>query len=226
MPERSFSSMTRNPVLRLIAISAVLALILFCGWLFFALKGFHWYESPEWVLVIVGIVTCFVIGWQSYATSCAARATQVSAEVLWAGQQAQIAAAAHGNPTKDLLSDTSRVQLELTNKGMTTAYDCIYESWIELLPSPSGDFTSNAEYFKNAEKIALYPNHIPLTINVPLMRALTEAECSGLKSLRLYACIRVRVEYRDARALERYANFGFYVMAEGLGFLPKYNDAN
>ncbi len=46
-----------------------------------------WYESPEWVLVIVGIVTCFVIGWQSWETRRAAEATRINAEVFWASQQ-------------------------------------------------------------------------------------------------------------------------------------------
>ena len=43
---------------------------------------------------------------------------------------------------------------------------------------------------------------------------------------RLYACIRIRIAYRDAFSPGRYANFGFYVLHDGLGFLPKYNDAN
>lgn len=40
----------------------------------------HWYASSEGVLVIVGIVTAIVIGWQSYETMLAARATQQGAE--------------------------------------------------------------------------------------------------------------------------------------------------
>jgi len=40
----------------------------------------HWYKSPEWVLVIVGIVTCIVIGYQSYATWCAAQDAEKAAE--------------------------------------------------------------------------------------------------------------------------------------------------
>lgn len=40
----------------------------------------QWYKSPEWVLVIVGIVTAFVIGWQSYETMAAARGTKDAAE--------------------------------------------------------------------------------------------------------------------------------------------------
>lgn len=186
----------------------------------------HWYESPEWMLVIVGIVTCLVIGWQSIATSSAARATKISADVLWASQRAQIVAEAHGNPTKDLISPIPRIQLELVNKGLTPAYDHTYESWIEVLPTFSGDFTSNADYARIAEKITIYPNYTPIVLNIPLSRGLTEEQRRELRELRAYVCVRVRAEYRDARNLGRYANFGFYIMAEGLGFLPRYNDSN
>ena len=93
-------------------------------------------DNPEWALVMVGIVTCVVIGWQSWATAQAARASQISAEALWAGQRAQLAADAHGNPVKDLLSDTPRVLLELVNRGLTPAYSVCYETWLEILPFP------------------------------------------------------------------------------------------
>jgi hypothetical protein len=36
------------------------------------------YESPEWALVIVGIITFVVIGWQAFETHCAATATRDS----------------------------------------------------------------------------------------------------------------------------------------------------
>jgi hypothetical protein len=36
----------------------------------------HWYGSPEWLLVAVGIATAIVIGWQSWETRRAASATQ------------------------------------------------------------------------------------------------------------------------------------------------------
>jgi len=36
----------------------------------------HWYKSPEWILVIVGVLTALVIGYQSWATMLAARATE------------------------------------------------------------------------------------------------------------------------------------------------------
>ncbi len=114
----------------------------------------------------------------------------------------------------------------MVNRGATTAYDCIYESWIELLAFPFNDFTASADYFKAADRFALYPNHAPVVINIPIRKGLTGAQLSDLKQLRLYACIRIRIAYRDAFSPGRYANFGFYVLHDGLGFLPKYNDAN
>jgi hypothetical protein len=39
----------------------------------------RWYESPEWVLVIVGAITAFVIGWQSWEARKAAEASREAA---------------------------------------------------------------------------------------------------------------------------------------------------
>lgn len=149
----------------------------------------------------------------------------MNAEVLWAGQRAQIVAGPHGNPPQDLFSTTPRIQLELTNKGATPAYDVVYETWFEILPRPFGDFTSNATYFKDIQKVALYPN-VPMKINIPLGKQLTETEHAQLKHWDLHACVRIRVGYRDARGTGRYADFGFHIKHDGLGFLPKYQAAN
>jgi hypothetical protein len=185
----------------------------------------RWYVSPEWILVIVGIVTCFVVAWQSVATAQAARATQMSAEVQWASQRAQIIATAHGNPASDVLCDTPRIQLDLKNNGATPAYDVVYETWLEIVPRPFEDFTSRATYFKSPEPIALYPN-IPIVVNIPLGRDLSELERVQIRSWKLQTCVRMRVEYKDARKTYRYAEFGFHVMYEGFGFLSKYRGAN
>jgi hypothetical protein len=156
-----------------------------------------------------------------------AAAAKASAQVLLESQRPHVAADAKGSPTKDLSDQASpRVQIALVNRGATTAYDCIYESWIELLAFPFNDFTASADYFKAADRFALYPNHAPVVINIPIRKGLTGAQLSDLKQLRLYACIRIRIAYRDAFSPGRYANFGFYVLHDGLGFLPKYNDAN
>src|ERR1700677_1938356 len=36
-------------------------------------KSPYWYLSPEWMLIFVGIITCVVIGWQSWETHEATR---------------------------------------------------------------------------------------------------------------------------------------------------------
>jgi len=183
-------------------------------------------DTANWALVLVGIITFFAIWYQAKETANAAKATLKSVEAFWLSQRPQIAANAHGNPIQDLLSDTPRVQIELHNKGMTTAYDCNYESWIEVLPGPSDDFTIAADYFKQANNFALYPNHKPVIVNLPIRRGLTAQETADLKKLRLTVGLRVRLEFRDARTTGRYANFGFYVAYDGLVHLPRYNDSN
>jgi hypothetical protein len=42
-------------------------------------NGPEWYKSPEWVLIIVGVITAFFIGWQSLETRKAAQATKLAA---------------------------------------------------------------------------------------------------------------------------------------------------
>jgi hypothetical protein len=162
------------------------------------------------------------------AATKSAEAAKLNAEVLMEGHRPQIAATAHDSPIQDL-SDrkTPRVQIALTNQGIVPAYDLTYESWIELLPLPFNDFTPSADYFKSTDKITLYPKYKPLIVNIPIRAGLTDAQLSDLRHLRRYACIRIRVAYRDVlSAKSRYANFGFYVLLDGLGFLHKYNDSN
>ncbi len=73
---------------------------------------------------------------------------------------------------------------------------------------------------------SMYPNHDPIILNIPIRNGLSEAQLKDLRELKLYACVRVRVAFRDAFTPTRYSNFGVYVMHEGMGWLPKYNDSN
>jgi hypothetical protein len=142
-------------------------------------------------------------------------------------QKPQIAAIAHGNPANTLFDrKTPRVEIEIHNRGQSAAHDLIYESWIELLPMPFVDFTTAADHHRQSEKTVLYPNHRPIIINLPIRRGVSEGEFAAIRDLRLITCIRIRVEYRDAFNPARYAEFGFMVHQDGMGFLPKYNDAN
>ena len=88
------------------------------------------------------------------------------------------------------------------------------------------DFSPSAEYFKSETRRVLYANHAPLVSNIPFGKGLTQVEREGVRHICRFVCIRLRAEYRDARMSARYADFGFCVEHDGLGFSPKYNDAN
>jgi hypothetical protein len=120
-----------------------------------------------------------------------------------------------------------RIKIRVNNVGATTAYDCRYETWIEVLPFPFTSFSDHADHVDVINPCALYPNHQPLIINIPIRAGLSDDERLDILNLRRFVCIRVSFTYKDVfRWRRRYANFGFYVENNGLAFLPKYNDAN
>jgi hypothetical protein len=149
-------------------------------------------------------------------------------------KKAIIAADANGNALRDLLDPYSpRVRIALSNKGSATAFRCLHESWMELASS-SGDvfmkndftFTPNAEHFESTNSFSLYPNHDPIVINIPIRAGLTEVQRQAIRSAKLLGCVRIRLTFKDIFSPSRYADFGFWVMWDGMGFLSKYNDSN
>ena len=198
-------------------------------------KATTWYaalERPDWWLVIIAALTGLAICYQGREMT---RATAVmreqsttlrsTLEAMWQGSRAHLVTKPHGNCAQDLMSDNPRIQVELSNSGETPAYDATYETWIEILPFPFSDFTDGATRFKSKRR-TLQPHGEPTVVRIPLKRSLTKEERAALQGFTLYACIRVRVEYRDSLRLHRYTEFGYYVQKNGLGFLPKYNDSN
>jgi hypothetical protein len=186
-----------------------------------------WYARPEWWLVIGAFITLAFVAWQALETRRAVESIESQTKAIMESQRPKIAAKAHGNPIKDLSDrEAPRVQVELSNKGLLAAYDLVYESWIELLPFPFEDFTAAADHHKSPESMVMYPDHSPLIVNIPIRKGITEQEWSDVKAMRLYVCVRVRAEYRDSFSPKRYAEFGVCVMYDGLGFLPKYNNAS
>ena len=187
----------------------------------------HWYqpiERPDWWLVIIAALTGLAIAYQAREMRRTTQVMKDSLDAMWAAQRPQLALGPHDNPPKDLMSDTPRIQLELINRGMTTAYDLTYQTWIEVLPFPFIDFTQDATYFCREEMTALSPQYGPLIINLPIQREWSEGETSAIKRLELFVCFRIRVKFRDARKSDRWTDFGMYVQADGFGYLPKYND--
>ena len=185
-----------------------------------------WWRDSNWWLVIIAFGTACVIGWQSWETRKAAQGAKQNVEVFVGAQRPQIIVTAHDNPPHDLLSDSPRVQMELTNRGPTTALGLTYETWVEVLPFPFLDFTANVDYHKSAEPISVYPGQSPVILNIPLRRGLMDVECEELRRLKKFACIRVKATYRDGLSKKhQWVSFGYWVQSDGLGFLDKYNDS-
>jgi hypothetical protein len=177
--------------------------------------------------VIISFHTLRAIKRQADIADFAANASLLNAKAFIKSQMPQIIATANGNPTKTLEDrEAPRVEISLINRGVTPAHNLIYETWTEILPMPFTDFTSSADYFKFSDPIVLYPDHKSFVINIPLRNGLSDQQLSDLKHLRFFLCLRIRVQYVDAfESKGRYADFGFIILGNGLGFLPKYNDA-
>jgi hypothetical protein len=152
------------------------------------------------------------------------KAIESQTRVLVEGQRPRIVATAYGDPTKTLAgSGVPRIELEVINKGPTPASDFTYESWIEVLEFPFQDFTA-ADHFKFDVASVLYPD-TPQIINIPLRAGITPEDFREVRRLRKHVCVRFCAEYADPFIANRhwYANFAFYILPRGLGFLPKYN---
>jgi hypothetical protein len=184
--------------------------------------GWHKFIAwPEGITTWAILLTLGAIVWQAVETRRAAQATVRYAEAFIESQRPIMAAQIAGNPTKDLHDrDAPRVRVSLSNKGLTTAYEVTYQSWIELLPFPFTDFTDGADHFMSENAYSVYPNHDDIILNVPIRKGLSEDQLKDLRELRLYACVRIRVAFRDAFSPSRYSNFGLDVMREGPGFCP------
>jgi hypothetical protein len=158
------------------------------------------------------------------ATEAMQKSTVASVE----GQRPIITATVIGSPVVDLMPNNpvKRVRVSLSNCGNTTAYDCLYESWIELLPDPFIDFTASAEHYKSSNGFTLYPGKGEMIVKLPFTKGVPEAQIRDVKAARLYICLRIYLTFRDAFTPKRYTNFGLRIMYEGWETLPKYNDSN
>jgi len=145
--------------------------------------------------------------------------------VLTESQRPRIVADAAQSPRETFAdTDAPRVVLSVTNRGSTPATDYTYESWIEVLSDTIGNFTSAADYFKFGTKSVLYPNSSH-SINIPLRNGVSDEDRFEVGKLRKYVCVRLRVEYQDPFIVRRrcHADFGFYIIPNGFGFLSKHN---
>ena len=186
------------------------------------------------LLVVVGFLQWYVIRIQARLMRVhadhlqnLATAANNNAEAFMVSQRAQLIALLRTGIS--LFFDGGRpiIPIDIKNNGLTPAYHCMYETWIEVLSVPFQDFTQAADHYKAPFPMTIYPDSpAPTTIQIELGRALTHAESTdfsqGTKSL----CFRVRIDYEDAFKKARWCDFAYEFTGERLGALPKYNDSN
>lgn len=153
----------------------------------------HWYESPEWMLVIVGGITAFVIGWQSWETRKAAQAI-ANNERAWI--LVTMGDLPEFTPNHDVL-EILYVIPTLKNYGRTPAIITKMRATPERIPvgfklQPTADhsniYTKNIDY-----EIPLPPDHAiqPVKIGIPT------ADFTPIFDGSFSQYIRGFVEYRD-----------------------------
>jgi hypothetical protein len=189
----------------------------------------------EWSLVItgigvavgIGVLVVYILQLKAMKASVdasekSAEAAQNSADVLIASQRAQLTLSFD----KIVPAENVKIFGKIKNIGITPAYSCICETWMEVLPHPFKDFTSAATHYKLPTPMTIYPNAPQATIvEVWLDRAVEKTEISEMSSGGQELCFRVRIQYRDAFEKCRWQDFGFFVGPKGIFYLPKYNDA-
>ena len=186
----------------------------------------HWYTSSEWWLVIIAAITAAFICWQARETAKATRAMESNTTVFIESQKPVIAAEPVGVPLQDILGDVPRMRLRLCNKGQMPALGCMYESWIEVVADPETAFTDAADHFSSEKPFGLYPNHQGMTINIPIRSGLSDEQRQAIGHAQMFVAVRIKVTFRDAFTPTRFADFGYWVMLEGMGTLSKYQDSN
>jgi hypothetical protein len=161
------------------------------------------------------------------AASDNARAAQTSADAYMVSQRAQLIGIPMSTVQGFAAGQMPIVAIEIKNTGLTPAYHCSYETWIEVLSVPFVDFSPSADYFKAPFPLTIYPNSpAPVVVNVSLRHALSFAEYLAFPPGHVSLCFRVRIEYEDAFKKPRWAEFGYEFTGQRMGALPKYNDAN
>lgn len=159
--------------------------------------------------------------------SRSAKATEDSVRAFVASQGPQITVTAHGDPPTDLFGDPSRVQVQMGNRGPTTAYDLTYEFWIEVVPWEFDGFTDAAYHYSSEHRLTVYSQQQnPVILNLPMGRNLSAEERREIKALEKQVSIRIKVFYRDKFSSRRHwAEFGYWMQKDGFGFLRGYNNS-
>jgi hypothetical protein len=205
----------------------------------------RWYESPEWVLVIVGSVTCIVIGWQAIATQLAARATKRMIEPA-----IQSAEAARLSVEMLIKKERVRIRIEMASfiptypeageekalelagwvvkfYGATNAFIDEYSADAVILDSPEPTSKELLGGFAVADLPAVVaPGTPPFEHSEPFLAS--KFEIDSLYHKKAFLHVRVVIKYHDFSELVRESSayhmwvpYGFSksgkLMAEGKG---------
>jgi hypothetical protein len=203
----------------------------------FFLAGFFFHPSQityEWVLVIVGVITCFVIGWQALETRRAAEATRISAEETKTAANAALlnAQAVINSERPWLLIQTNEIKdpfLIPVEAGSRHAAHCIFsiKNWgrtpgivfsekVELQISDNPIALPDCKVYnvdwKRDNPLPFPPNEsIPVEANLSPIGFITKKDSDGIlskdKFLWLCGFIRYRDTFERAKAPEYETQF-------------------
>jgi hypothetical protein len=152
---------------------------------------------------------------------------RIQSSTMLVSQRAQLIAVIQSPIQGVAIGQQPIVPVEIKNAGISPAYHCSYETWIEVLDVPFADFTTAADYFKAPFPTTIYSNSpAPVVVYVTLKHFLTSEEYLEFSRENRSLCVRVRIEYEDAFKEKRWCEFGYEFTGERVGALPKYNDAN
>jgi hypothetical protein len=105
--------------------------------------------DPNWVLVIVGSVTCLVVGWQSFATAQSAKAAFLQIQMMKDKERARVEIKALGLELTRVSEEFwhIRATIELRNVGIGRAYVRLGEGDLVI----AGDGISREPYQKTLD---------------------------------------------------------------------------
>lgn len=184
-------------------------------------------------LALFTLALVAVGAWQGYhlrqtmkATKEAADAAVLSAKTIRETQRGHIFGIPMA-PIQDFaVGREPRISFGLKNVGSTRIYDCVAETWVEVLKKPFVDFSNNAHHQRKEDRFALYPNAPgpPCLILMRWNEPLTEQQFRDIQADKWALCIRVSLQYRDAFGVAVTQNFAFSSNSVIWETLPKYND--
>ncbi len=193
-------------------------------------------DWANWVLVVVGAVTGIAVWRQANESAKATRAMERSTSAFVISQQPIVNCEPIGHPLSDLTESVPRMRLGISNKGLTTAFNCQHETWIEFVPHAVGsdyDFVDTFTFSESATRevspdcISLYPNTDPIVVNIPAGKPLSADDKAAIKRAQLLVCVRLRLTFSDSFSVgPRFSDFAFLVLYGGMRFLPKYHKSN